>query len=440
MKIAEEELLKKENITLETSAKTFNDIVNNIKLLKENIEKEINKINILYEEVNSNLTKSYKEKHEKLTKEENELREKLQIEVTKTKEKLEYFFSESNNQLILNERINSGLKNFEKEKEKNNLRILSYISQMNKNNKNMTKLLKEIIKGIKFYYNENENNIKYEEYIFNGLPIPNNIQFKSITSNSFDLSWNIDSNYIINQKINYRVEMKEENEENFKEIYKGTEQNYKINNLKPNNFYIIRICCILNEYAGQWSVNKKIKIKIINKDLDNSKIIKNEDEKNKIIEWMSKEGNVTNIKLIYRATEDGDKSEKLIERIKNKGPIISFIQTKKGKKFGGFTKNNWTDESGIKKADPNAFLFSLDNKAKYRILKSNLAFVYFNTNPLCYGNDSDGYGIYLNENFLENKNKEDQYSRVYDVPSDNCLTGETNFEVEEVEIYQINFE
>ena len=127
MKIAEEELLKKENITLEISAKTFNDIVNNIKLLKENIEKEINKINILYEEVNSNLTKSYKEKHEKLTKEENELREKLQIEVTKTKEKLEYFFSESNNQLILNERINSGLKNFEKEKEKNNLRILSYI-------------------------------------------------------------------------------------------------------------------------------------------------------------------------------------------------------------------------------------------------------------------------------------------------------------------------
>ena len=149
MKIAEEELLKKENITLETSAKTFNDIVNNIKLLKENIEKEINKINILYEEVNSNLTKSYKEKHEKLTKEENELREKLQIEVTKTKEKLEYFFSESNNQLILNERINSGLKNFEKEKEKNNLRILSYISQMNKNNKKMTKFFKEKKKGIK---------------------------------------------------------------------------------------------------------------------------------------------------------------------------------------------------------------------------------------------------------------------------------------------------
>ena len=84
MKIAEEELLKKENITLETSAKTFNDIVNNIKLLKENIEKEMNKINILYEEENSYLTKSYKEKHEKLTKEENEL--------NKDKRKIGIFF------------------------------------------------------------------------------------------------------------------------------------------------------------------------------------------------------------------------------------------------------------------------------------------------------------------------------------------------------------
>ena len=89
--------MKKENITLESSTKIFND--------------------------NSNLTKAYQEKHEQLLKEENEIREKLQNEVTKTKERLEFFFSESNNELILNERINSGLKYLEKE-EKNNLRKL----------------------------------------------------------------------------------------------------------------------------------------------------------------------------------------------------------------------------------------------------------------------------------------------------------------------------
>ena len=77
LKVSDEELLKKENITLESSTKIFNDIVNNLKVLKENIEKEINKINNLYEEVNSNLTKAYQEKHEQLLKEENEIREKL---------------------------------------------------------------------------------------------------------------------------------------------------------------------------------------------------------------------------------------------------------------------------------------------------------------------------------------------------------------------------
>jgi len=98
----------------------------------------------------------------------------LQNEVTKTKEKLEKFLTQSNNEIKLNERINTGLKKLDKE-DKNMLKILSYISKMNKNNKNMTKLSQDLMKGIKFYYNEEESNIKYEEIIFNGIPIPNKI-------------------------------------------------------------------------------------------------------------------------------------------------------------------------------------------------------------------------------------------------------------------------
>ena len=149
LRISDEEILKKNNINLEYSTKIFNDIINNIKTLKQKIEEEINKINILYEETNTYVTKVFQEKHEKLLKEENDIREKLQNEVTKTKEKLEYYFTESNNEIILNERINLGLKKLEKD-EKNNLRILSYISQINNNNKKMIKLSNEIIKGKKF--------------------------------------------------------------------------------------------------------------------------------------------------------------------------------------------------------------------------------------------------------------------------------------------------
>ena len=140
---------------------------------------------------------------------------------------------------------------------------------------------------------------------------------------------------------------------------------------------------------------------------------------------------------MYRASEDGDNSKQLIEKILNKGPIISFIETKKIKRFGGFTTVNLTNKNGTKMNDPKAFVFSLDNKIKYKILKSNLAFAYYDGNPLVYGNDCDGKGIYLNENFLERESREDHFTRVYNVTSDYCLTNERNFEVEEVEIFQI---
>ena len=52
------------------------------------------------------------------------------------------------------------------------------------------------------------------------------------------------------------------------------------------------------------------------------------EEKNKIIEWISSEGIIKNIKLIYRATDNGDTSKNFFEKIKNKGPIISLVETK----------------------------------------------------------------------------------------------------------------
>ena len=124
LKISDEGALKKEKITLDSSSKIFNDMVDKIKLLKEKIEDEINKINDLYEKTISDLNKAFQEKHEKLIKQENDIKEKLQNEVTKTKENLENFLTQSNNEIKLNERINTGLKKLDKE-EKNMLKILS---------------------------------------------------------------------------------------------------------------------------------------------------------------------------------------------------------------------------------------------------------------------------------------------------------------------------
>ena len=89
-------------------------------------------------------------KHEILLKEENNIKEKLQNEVTKTKEQLENIWSQLNNEIKLNERINQGLKKFENE-DKNINKILSYISKINKNKKELNTLLQKEMKGIRFH-------------------------------------------------------------------------------------------------------------------------------------------------------------------------------------------------------------------------------------------------------------------------------------------------
>ena len=73
--------------------------------------------------------------------EEKNLKEKLQNEVTKTKEKLENLLSESNYIIKTNEKLDKGIKILEKEEDKNMVKILSYISKINKNKKEIKQLL-----------------------------------------------------------------------------------------------------------------------------------------------------------------------------------------------------------------------------------------------------------------------------------------------------------
>ena len=110
----------------------------------------------------------FKRKHEELIKKEKDLEDNLQIEVTKTKEKLEEYLYFSNKIIKDIERINKGLKIFEKE-EKNMLKILTYISKINKNKKEMKKLNDTCMRNIKISFEEKENKVKYEGYFFNYL-------------------------------------------------------------------------------------------------------------------------------------------------------------------------------------------------------------------------------------------------------------------------------
>ena len=88
-------------------------------------------------------TKSFLLKHEKLIKEEKEIKDKLDNEVTKIKSKLEEHLSLANSLIRNYEKINKGIQGLNKDEQNNNfnlLKNLTYVSKLNKNQKEMNKI------------------------------------------------------------------------------------------------------------------------------------------------------------------------------------------------------------------------------------------------------------------------------------------------------------
>ena len=174
----------------------------------------------------------------------------MQTEVTKVKEKLENFLTESNEKIKISERINKGVKNLEKS-EKNIFKNLTYISKINKTKQDMKNLFQELMRNLKICFNIEKNIINYDEYYFNGIPSPKDIEIKNISSNSFELNWkieNINVNNVDNKQIKYRVEIRRDKKnKNFNQIYEGSNNYCNVDKLKKNTYYEFRICLIINK-------------------------------------------------------------------------------------------------------------------------------------------------------------------------------------------------
>ena len=231
MPIENEEILKKENINVQDYIIEFDTNNQKVINIKEKIENEINKINELYEKMNKEIKNSFELKHEKLIKVEKEIKDKLDNEVTKIKEKLEEYLSLTNSLIRNCDKISKGiqqLKNEEQNKSINILRNLTYISKINKNKTEINKIEQTLMKNLKLDFID--DNIKYKEYYFNGLPIPKDIKISDIKANSCNISWNIDDINILDfnkNKIKYKIELRKENGQ-FHSIYESNNMNYNI--------------------------------------------------------------------------------------------------------------------------------------------------------------------------------------------------------------------
>ena len=406
----------------------FNEISEKVNLLKNKIEKELKEIDQLYDKVNKEITKSFEIKHEKLIKEENDLKENLKNEVTKIKEELENNLSESYRVIKYNEKINKGIKNLEKEEEKNNIRILSYISKINKTKKEMNALNNKLMKNTKITFDEKNTIINFKEYYFNGIPTPKEIEFKDIGNYGFKISWKIEDinkfNFD-NKQIKYKVEIrKEDSYEKYKQYYEGNENNCSVEGLKEDTQYEIRICCCYNDLIGPSSEIKKIKT-------NNSIILKDDiEKKKKICEWINPNKKI-DFKLLFRMSRDGSNCSDFHRLCDNKGETLLLFKTTKNYIFGAYTPLNWTSPSSGEVNDPNdnlTFLFSLNKMKKYTKISGNTSRSQKRFGPLL--GDGTDIGIYDNMN----KGWSNNGSFLKECELTN---GEGNFDLSEIEIFQV---
>jgi len=434
--------LKKENITIENSTKAYNNKLEKVNKLKANIENEITKIDQIYEKVDKEVTKSYLEKHEKLTKEENDLKEKLQTEVTKVKEQLEKFLSEANKIIKNCEKITKGIKTLEKE-EKNMIKTLSYITKINKNHKEMNNLFKNLMKNLKVSFNEKESNIKYEEYYFNGIPTPKEIEFKETGTKNFKIFWKIDDINTLNidkKQIKYRVEIRKENSnEKFLQVYEGNNNNFLIDNLSINTNYEIRICSIYNDIISNWSdIQKNMTKNSISLILSETQ--REEEFIQKIMEWSG----YKSMELIYRATKDGATSNDFHNKCDNQGPTICLFKNDKGNIFGGYASISWERNYGSYRSASESFLFTLTNiydttPAKFPNTNESYSLYFYSSSGPIFGG---GHDIVTSSNFINNNSSTgfphsyaDILGKGYSIFSGD--RNSENFKLKELEVFKL---
>lgn len=397
--------------------------------------------------------KIFKEEINKLKNEDKKLKEELDLknnELIFVKNELKDIKNENKlmkekiKQIEDNLKNNNNIKNEKKDFLNENKDKDNHLNNKDNNKKN--EILKEKEKENKKkneVKNESESKINKNKYECSSVPN----SYNNCNNNNYSNS-NYSNNKIISNKIPKNIIIDEDDEEKneINENKINSEKKESLNNTNSNNNNKSNINTNISKKSKSTPVTNLENI--ANIDFDNlflnSKLIVSKKEKMNLYTWLTtKGGKIKEIKLIFNSSNDGDSYNTFIEKCGDKGPTLSVIQSKNKKRFGGFSKAQWTDKKGkIKLKDEKAFVFSLDKLKKYDVLQPEIAIACIPGDYLLmYGNNDNRYGLRVAPGFLEDKNNYEHFGKKsYDVPENFGLSGENIFFVEELEIFKIVFE
>ena len=173
-----------------------------------------------------------------------------------------------------------------------------------------------------------------------------------------------------------------------------------------------------------------------------STIIKNSDELSLITNKIKANLNldVSNLKLLYRASVDGDKAAIFHKKCDQAKNTIVLIETDKGKRFGGFTSCSW-EGNCEDKPDESAFIFSLDKMKTYdKIPGEEPGEEAIGCYPK-YGPVFLGCQIRIYDDAFTKGGTTFEKGYNFDTEEDYELTGgDRIFKVKEIEVYEVVFE
>ena len=168
--------------------------------------------------------------------------------------------------------------------------------------------------------------------------------------------------------------------------------------------------------------------------LNNSLLINEIEEERLINSWISPNKSIK-YNLLYRATKDGDKLSDFHRLCDEKGPTLVIGKTPGGYVFGGFTKIKWKSlKKGEYFLDPDAFVFSLNQKRKFNIYNNNKVGLNRNYGPI-FGNGSNS--LQIEDNILSNKNHWSNPNGSYGKNLN--LTEGNRFSIIELEVFLVNY-
>ena len=162
-------------------------------------------------------------------------------------------------------------------------------------------------------------------------------------------------------------------------------------------------------------------------------IIHNLNELEMLTRKINNSNNKITLNLLYKATADGDTAEAFHQKCDQAESSLVLVETDKGKRFGGFTSNNWRGD-GEDKMDPKAFVFSLDKMTVYDNIPEEEAIgCYPKFGPIFLGCQ-----IRIFDHAFEKGGTTFEKGANYETEENFELSGgEQHFRIKEIEVYEV---